>query len=564
MTAPETLTTKTVVQGLVLIWLLLWPLDGQAAGANSRTLVVVPGVGVGPPADINGFKPLLISSVFDEQAANLLFAPLLWINRHLHIDYALSIARSVKVGPHHRRYTIILKKHWLWSNGTPVTARDVAYTYDLILRLKHRFANYGTGGIPTEVASFTVLNPYTIRIVTRRPVNPLWFELNGLSLLVPLPAEDWRKTPIVKLYDTMTDVAFFQTVDGPFHLQSFRPGRYATFTANKSYSGPDKPYFQRLVFRFLQSPESVFFALRARRIQIGNLPMSLYRGRRQLTGFRAYPIGPTWGFNYIGFNYANPRIAFLRDVRVRQAIMHAISQSLLIRMLYHGHGLRDYGPIPPRPATFLSQKAQALDKHGAYDPRRARRLLREAGWRRGPDGVRRKNGHKLAFTLSLPPGDVRGPVLIKDLLARVGIDMRLRETPFNEIVAMTEDPHNTTWQAMALAWGLSAYPSAGNIFACGAANNDYHYCNPTLDKRLRALTRPGGPAAMYRYEDYFISQQPVIVLPASPIIVEAARDLKGLHRAFSPLGGFNPEFLRKRGLHTGKTLSKTTDHAGRP
>ncbi len=537
---------KAIGRTLAFTWLALWPLTGRAAGSDRRTLVVVPGVGIGPPADINGFNPLLISSVFDEQAANLLFAPLLWINRHLHVDYALSVARAVIVGPHHRSYTILLKKHWLWSNGAPVTARDVAYTYKLIVRLKHRFANYGTGGIPTVVASFTVINPHTIRIVTHRPVNPLWFELNGLSLLTPLPAQSWRNTSVARLYDTLTDVAFFRTVDGPFHLQSFQPGRYATFAANKAYSGPNKPYFQRLVFRFLQSPESVFFALRSKRIQIGNLPLSLYRGRHQLTDFRAYPVGPVWGFNYIGFNYANPRIAFLRDVRVRRAIMHAISQRLLIQVLYHGHGLRDYGPVPPRPTTFLSPQARALEKHGAYDPRRARQLLRAAGWRRGPHGMRRKNGRKLAFTLSIPPGDVRGPVLIKDLLARVGIDMRLREKPFNEIVAETEDPRNTHWQAMALAWGLSPYPSAGNIFACGAANNDYHYCNPVLNKRLRALTRPGSLAAMYRYEDYFTSQQPVIVLPASPIIVEAARNLKGLRRALSPLGDFNPEFLRRR------------------
>lgn len=554
---------KTVIRTLALAWLTFWPLAGQAAAVGRRTLVVVPGVGMGPPAAINGFNPLLISSVFDAQAAGLLFAPLLWINRHLRVDYALSVARAVTVGPRDKTYTIRLKRHWFWSDGTKVTARDVAYTYHLIKRLKHRFANYGTGGIPTTVASFTVINPYTIRIVTRRRVNPRWFELNGLSLLVPLPAQDWQKASIPTLYDTMTDVAFFKTVDGPFHLQSFRPGRYATFAANKAYSGPDKPYFQRLVFRFLQSPESVFFALRAQRLDIGNLPMSLYQGRRQLTHFRAYTVGPAWGFNYLGFNYANPRIAFVRNVRVRQAIMHALSQRLLIQVLYHGHGLRDYGPIPVSPATFLSRQAKALDQHGAYDPRLARQLLRDAGWRRGPHGIRRKNGRKLTFTLAIPPGDVRGPVLIKDMLAQVGIDMRLKEQPFNEMVAETEDPHNRQWQAIALAWGLSPYPSAGNIFACGAANNDYHYCNPMLDKRLRALTRPGKLTALHRYENFFTSQQPVIVLPEFPIIVEAARTLKGLHRAFSPLGGFNPEFLRRRGPYTPKT-SRTTPPKARP
>ena len=553
---------KTVIRTLTLTWLAFWSLAGRAA-LDRRTLVVVPGVGMAPPAAINGFNPLLISSVFDEQAANLMYAPLLWINRHLQIDYALSVARAVTIGPHDTSYTIRLKRHWFWSDGTPVTARDVAYTYHLIRRLKHRFPNYGTGGIPTEVASFTVINPYTIRIVTRRPVNPRWFELNGLSLLVPLPAQDWHNASIPTLYDTMTDVAFFQTVDGPFHLQSFRPGRYATFTANKAYSGPDKSYFQRLVFRFLQSPESVFFALRAGRLDIGNLPMSLYQGRRQLTEFRAYTVGPVWGFNYLGFNYANPRIAFVRNVRVRQAIMHALSQHLLIQVLYHGHGLRDYGPIPVSPARFLSRKAEALDKHGAYDPRLARHLLRAAGWHRGPHGIRRKNGRLLAFTLTIPPGDVRGPVLIKDMLAQVGIDMRLREQPFNEMVAETEDPHNTQWQAIALAWGLSPYPSAGNIFACGAANNDYHYCNPTLDKRLRALTRPGNLTGLHRYENYFASRQPVIVLPEFPIIVEAARGLKGLHRAFSPLGGFNPEFLWRGDPYTPKTPRTTPPKARR-
>ncbi len=518
-------------------------LRAAAALAAHGTLTLVPGVGLAPPAGLNGFNPLLVSSAYDQQAAGLMFQPLLWIDRHLTVRYAWSIAQSVRVTDHDRRFTIVLKHHWLWSDGRPVTARDVAFTYHLIQQLGPRFPNYGAGGMPTDVTALRIVNRHELTVTTKRPVNPRWFTLNGLSLLVPLPARAWSRFSIPALYDHMTDLRFFRRVDGPYHLTAFAPGRYAVFTANRRYSGPDRPHIRRLVFRFLKSPESVFFALRAHRLQLGNLPMALYRGRRALRGFRAYPVGPVWGFNSLGFDYANPRIAFIRDPRVRQAFMHAINQDELITVLAGGHGMRDYGPIPPHPPTFLSRTARRLEVTGAYDPARARRLLKAAGWRRDGHAVRRKNGVRLAFTAYVVPGDVRAPILIKDMLARIGVDMHLREKPFNEIVAATGNPRNTHWQAVFLAWGLSPYPSVGNIFACGAANNDYHYCNPRLDRLLRAITTPGAHRALARFQNVFTQEQPVIVLPEQPIIVEVARTLRGLHQAFSPLGGFNPAAL---------------------
>lgn len=532
--------------------------QADLSGHGGGVLVTVPGVGLAPPADMNAFNPLLITSSFDEQAANLLYAPLLWVNRHLQINYALSVASGVHVGPRHRSYTVTLGRHWRWSDGRRVTAADVAYTYSTIVRLGPRFDNYGTGGIPTDVASFRVINPYTIRIVTIHPVNPVWFELNGLAMLIPLPAHVWSRFSIPVLYDRMAKLSFFHVVDGPFRLQSFRPGRYLTLVPNRRYSGINKPFLDRLVFRFLHSPESVFFALRAHRLQAGNLPPSLYMARHQLADYRTYTAGPVWGFNYMGFNYSNPRIAFVQDVRVRQAIQHAINQNLLIKVLYDGHGVRDYGPIPPVPATFMSPKARALEKRGDYDPSLARQLLRAAGWQQGPHGIRTRDGKRLIFTLALPPGTTRGPTLIKEMLAQVGIDMRLREEPFNQILAQTEDLHNKTWQAVYLAWGLSPYPSGGNIFACGAANNFYHYCNPALDRLLHAVTMDSGKQALYRYEDMFTRDQPLIVLPEYPIIVEVNRRLHGLSRAFTPIGGgLNAEYFRF-GTRQTKPLSSVT------
>ncbi len=516
------------------------PIPGPRVGG---TIVTVPGVGLAPPAAVNGFNPLLVSSAFDQQAASLLYQPLLWVTRRFHINKALSIARRITVSPDHKVFTITLWRHWRWSDGTPVTTADVAYTFHMIQRLGPQFANYGAGGIPTDVASFQVLGPYRLRITLKSPVNPRWFIRNGLTLLTPLPAAAWARVSVAGLYDHLADPRFFRIVDGPFRLVSFVSGRYVTFGPNHHFTGPDKPYLHRLIMRFLHDPESIFFGLKTGKIQIADLPHKLFPGRRTLRGFHERTVGPVWGFNYLGFNYANPRIAFVRDARVRVAMMHAIRQSLLIRVQYYGQGVRDYGPIPPRPPTYLSPLARRLERTGAYDPGLARSLLRAAGWHKGARGIRVKDGHRLVFTALLPPGQVRGPTLIKDMLARVGIDMRLREKPFNEIVAMTQGPDATKWDAIYLAWGLGVYPSARNIFSCGGANNFYHYCSKPMDALLDAVPIASGMGALYRYEDYFIKTQPVLVLPGQRHVIEARCDIHGLRRAYSPLGGFSPQYL---------------------
>ncbi len=541
---------KTRVIARALIGGGLCVLAGIAAAAHANglrprfggTIVTVPGVGLSPPAAVNGFNPLLVSSAFDQQAASLLYQPLLWVTRRFRINKTLSIARRIRVSPNHKTYTITLWRHWRWSDGTPVTTADVAYTYRMIERLGPQFANYGVGGIPTNVASFQVMGPYRLRITLKKSVNPRWFMLNGLTLLTPLPAA-WARVSITGLYDHLADPRFFRIVDGPFRLVAFAPGRRVTFGPNHHFSGPDRPYLHRLVMRFLHDPESIFFGLKTGEIQIADLPHKLFPGRHTLKGFRERTVGPVWGFNYLGFDYANPRMRFVHDARVREAMMHAIRQGLLIRVQYYGQGVRDYGPIPPRPATYLSPLARRLERTGAYDPGLARRLLRAAGWRLNAHGIREKDGRRLVFTALLPPGQVRGPELIKSMLARIGIDMRLREMPFNQIVAMTQGPDATKWDAIFLAWGLGVYPSARNIFSCHGANNFYHYCSRRMDTLLNAVPAASGKGPIYRYEDAFIKTQPVLVLPGQRHVIEARADIHGLKRAYSPIGGFSPQYL---------------------
>lgn len=510
---------------------------------SGGTIVTIPGVGLGSSSAVNGLNPLLTSSAYDAQVEGLMYRPLLWIDRHLHIDFDRSIARAIRVSNDDTMFTIDLHRHWRWSDGVPVTTRDVAYTYHMILKLGARYPDYEGGGVPTEVKTFAVLGPDRFRITTTHPVNPQWFELNGLGKLVPLPEHAWHGYSVHGFTEHLEDPAYFKVVDGPFRLERFQLGRYVSLVANPVYSGPDKAHIDRIVFKFMSSPESIFFALKSGTLKLADLPWQLYPARKQLAAYRSVAVGPSWGFNYVGFNYNAPAIRFIRDVRIRQAIMDAIDQDQIIRVQYFGYGVRDYGPIPVNPPGFLSARARELMRKGAYDPAQADRLLDAAGWHMGPDHVRRKDGRPLKITLLVTPDRVGEMVMIKNMLAKVGIDLELREMPFNQVVAEIMDPHNTQWQAIFLAWTLAPYPSQKSLFGCGSTYNAYHYCDHHLDTLADAVRAKPGDAALLAFEDAFIEQQPVVVVPSYKVFIEAAAHIHGLVQAFSPMGGFNPQYL---------------------
>ncbi|MDA8376036.1 MAG: peptide ABC transporter substrate-binding protein [Planctomycetia bacterium] len=472
-----------------------------------------------------------------------MYQPLFWVNRNFKINFKLSVAKKIVVGPKHRSFTVYLSRHWKWSDGVPVTTADVAYTYHMLMKLGPLWPGWNSGGVPGDIQSFTVLGPYKFRVITTRSVNPTWFELSGLSDFNPYPAKSWQHCTIKQMNDNMTNPKFFSVVDGPFRLESFHAGRYASMVPNTAYSGPDKPHISRLIFRFLSSNASVFFALKSGTVQLGNLPAPLYPARKQLTNDRLTITGPNWGFNYLGFNFSNPKIAFVKSVLVRQAMMHAVNQELMIKVLGFGHGARAYGLVPGNPPVYLSPEAKTLLKQGAYDPGLADKLLNEAGWHRGSDGIRVKYGHKMVFTLYIPPSMIRGPTLLATMFAKVGILVRMREMPFNELYEKMIDPHSKNWQAVYLAWSQTAYPTGGSIFKCGGVQNSYHYCNKKMDVMMDKIRITPGLYALYKFQNYFTEQQPVIVLPNMKLFVMAAKNIHGVSHAITPGGLFYPQFL---------------------
>ncbi len=124
----------------------------------------------------------------------MLYHPLLWISRHDTVNFSRSIASSIAVTNNDTVYTIHLKPSWRWSNGSPLTAADVVYSWDIVNASAQSSApwfNYGAGigGIPSDWQSVTARNSSTVQVVSKKPVNPVWFEINGIGQLIPIPKQ---------------------------------------------------------------------------------------------------------------------------------------------------------------------------------------------------------------------------------------------------------------------------------------------------------------------------------------------------------------------------------------
>ncbi|HTJ90809.1 MAG TPA: peptide ABC transporter substrate-binding protein [Acidocella sp.] len=533
---------------------LLLVLAGALAGAplahagapvqDCGTIVLPTGVGVGNGADITSMNPLLVTSLYNQQAASLLYQGLIWLNASTgKIDWSRSIASSVTTPDDDATYDVSLRP-WHWSDGVPVTTADVAYTFKLIKELGTTYAAYGAGGMPGIVKALDIISPTQFRVVLTHRVNPTWFIYNGLSQLLPLPAHSWGKDTVDEIFQGQSSPAFFSVVDGPLRAQRLDIGLDLVLVPNPAYDGP-KLHFQRLIFKFVEGDGAALQGVESGDLDMANAPLPLWRAVQHLPGLKLTTLPPVLAYDEIALNFRNPAVPFFRDVRVRQAMADAIDQATIIKLVDHGQGVEIHAPVVPEPPTFLSPEMKAGHYPVGYDPAKARALLQAAGYSPGPDGIMQKDGKKLSFVYLMLSGNGANQQiaeLTQAYLLKIGMQMKVREIEFNQLVALLVNP-KADWQAAGLGETTGVYPSGEEVFGTGASQNAGGYSNAQMDRLITASTVEPGLSGLYAYQNYASAQQPVIFQAAArPTVLSRAR-IQGVRTFVDPSGGYYPDQL---------------------
>jgi peptide/nickel transport system substrate-binding protein len=564
----------------------------SGTGSSTTTATFAEEPGAGP----DYIFPMLTGTYYSvaniEEFQRLSYRSLYWIgdNGSPVINQAMSLADMPTYSDGNTVVTIHLR-NYKWSDGQPVTTRDVAFWINLLKANKASFAAYIPGEFPDNLKSYKIVNSQEIVLTLTKAFNPNWFTYDQLSQITPIPAQTWDKTSAsgqagnydqtpsgaVKVFNYLTaqskDIATYgsnplwQVVDGPWKMASYQSGGYVKFAANPAYSGPDNHKLKFFVEQPYTSETSELNVLRSgHTLSYGYVPLQESSQAKVLQG-QGYTSAAwnSWGINFFVLNYNNPTTgAIVSQPYVRQAMQSLIDENAYIKGPLQGYGHTEYGPIPSKPSNPF---VDSYETNGPwpYSVSAATNLLKSHGWTVHPGGVSTctspgsgasqcgagvPSGAKMVFSLPYASGNVEGSQemqALKSAYSQAGIQVNLSTAPFNTIisrVAPCKSSQSTcSWQ---MAWwgggwtyGVDPYPTGDQLFATGSGSNFSNYSDSGLDALIGATVHAN--TSLQSYEDYMAKNAPVIWLPMP--VYQLSEIASNLHGATpqSPIESLTPE-----------------------
>jgi peptide/nickel transport system substrate-binding protein len=442
----------------VLRTALVVVLSGSALlGASSPraggTLVVAQ---TGEPKTLN---PMMAADVATRDVLAVVSADLIHINRRT-LQTEPALARAWTVSPDGRQYTVTLRDGLRFSDGAPLTADDVVFTFGVYLDERVNAPQRDLLLIGGKPLSVTKLSPVAVRFDLPVPYAPGERLFDSFWILPKHKLERAYAEGRFAQAWTLGAPAVDLATPGPFRLKQYVPGQRLVFERNPFYWKRDEfdrplPYLDRLEVTFAADQNAQLLRLMAHEVgAAGRLRPEDFARLEQTPFLDARDAGPGLEYNFLFFNWnaPSPMAAWFRSLKFRQAVAHAIDREALVRLVYQGKGSALDSQVTPANRIW---RADGVTQY-AHDPAASSRLLQEAGYRRDAGGALvDAGGQPVEFSLMVSASSQprrKMATLIQEDLARVGIRVRLQPTEFGVMM----DAVLKTRRFDAALWALSS------------------------------------------------------------------------------------------------------------
>jgi peptide/nickel transport system substrate-binding protein len=541
-----------------------------------------------------------ISVVNTNDFGFLMYRPLYWFGNGSQptVNPSLSLANQPVWNGNTATVTL---KHYMWSNGTPVTTMDVMFWLNMLADPKVGPVDWGAyTGFPAQfVSKIKVVSPTEIQFTTNKAYSHTWFLYNDLSQITPMPAA-WDRTTAgpsdcaAKVSDCTAVYAYLNAqaknlpgyatsplwgvVDGPWKLSAFNADGHITFVPNKSYSGPVKPTLAKFEETPFTTDAAEYNVLRSsaaggQKLSVGYLPEQVapprpagaVAGPNPVPGYTLSPWY-AWGINYFVVNQQSTtgNGPVNRQVYFRQVLENLLNQAAVIKGPLRGYGTLTPGPVGNTPVTSYLSPTLKNGNPFPYDPALAKSLLTSHGWKVVPNGTSTcadpgkcgpgiKLNQPLTFNMPYATGvawETSEVTQLQSNASLVGIKINLEPKPFAQVTALAggncvvvKIPCNWDLADWGAGWSFAPdyEPTGETLFTCGAAANSGGYCSKTNDALIAKTLVSGNPQDMYTWQDYLSRQLPMIWQPNGAYqLTEVAGNLRGVTPQ-NPTLSINPE-----------------------
>jgi peptide/nickel transport system substrate-binding protein len=472
------------------------------------------------PTDPVSLDPQLETTAPGAWVFSQILEPLITLNQQMEIEGRLATDWEF-IDPTRLRFT--LRQGVTFTDGTPFNADAVKFTWD------RAFDSDPPGrwkSIAGPVQGVEVVDEFTVDLVALQPYGPLLLTATmpytGIvsPAAVELHGEDFGRNPVGT---------------GPFRFVEWRTNDRIVLEANEDY-WRGRPALDRVIFRTVPEEGARMLSLRT-----GEADMVLLPTPSDLPGLEADPNfivegAPGVGVFYLAFNLDMP---IVDDVRVRQAIAHAIDRELIVEAILEGGGVLATSVIGE--PVFGYKDMELLERY-PYDPERARELLEEAGYTMGNDRLMRDANGEILRLQMLPSNgrslkDREIAETIQEFLRQIGIEAELDifewATTFTLMRGETLDYHlnSFTWFTTTADADYTMYSNYVSTELPPASWNRWRYANPDVDEWLqaaRASLDQEERAELYgRVQDQLAVDLPALPLYGSFEVAALSADVEG-------------------------------------
>lgn len=494
------------------------------------------------------------------------------------LDKKASLAKDVKYSTDGLTATITLNDS-SWTDGKPVTTRDVEFWYNLVKGNKDQWSNYVAGKMPDSITNFSVVDDHTFSMTFDKAYNQEWLTSTQLTLIRPMPQHAWDKANdggtvsdldrstegaqqvfsyLVKASEDMGSYstnALWKTTNGPYSLTSFDTSGKVVLTKNDKYVGADPANIKTVNLLPFTSTGAEENALRSKSLDYGYVTAASMPQKAQFES-KGYTVTPKpgWSVTYMPYNFNNPTMGkVFSQLYARQAIQKSIDQKSISKVIWNDTAQPDYGPVPQgNESEYLSD----VQKNNPYpfNTSDAQKLLTDHGWTIGSDGVAQctspgtaadqcgegiDNGTKFEMTVLSQSGSTETDNMMNEIrssLSKTGISFKVQAAPVNSVLAQSQACESTDpackWQLSFFgtsgSWYFPAYPTGEKIFGTNGKSNFGSYSNSAADALTEAAVMSNDKTAMQQYSKLLAEDLPVVWMP-NPVyqVGVAAKGLKG-------------------------------------
>jgi peptide/nickel transport system substrate-binding protein len=443
---------------LIAVIVMLPPSAGAAPPHPSLPDLPSPKVMVGDPGRFGGtflqaqvsdprtFNPILAQETSSTGAFGSLFDALVEDNGET-TAVEPALAESWTTSQDGRTWTFTLRKGLAWSDGVPLTADDVIFTFQVIYdkSIPNSLGDVLTvAGKPIQV---TKVDALTVRFRTVEPFGPFLRSI-GVPIIPRHKLEGVYKagkfnqtwgvnTPTKELVGT-----------GSFIMTEYKPAQRLTYKRNPHFwmvdmAGHRLPYIDRLVRTIVPDQNAHRLLFQQGQTDSYGVRPSEFAEFKQKEGaghYTVYDGGPSFGTEFLTFNQ-NPRgglpeykLKWFQTQKFRQGVAYAIDRQAITEQVYAGHAVPQYGPESPANKFFFNPRVMQYP----YNLEKAAAVLAEAGFKKGADGVLRDaEGHPVQFVINTNADNhdrVAIGNIVRQDLERLGMQVTLAPEAFNTMV----------------------------------------------------------------------------------------------------------------------------------